>query len=92
MPAEKALKSGVFILFTQIHVGIPISIHHKKPKGRPMPIAKANATKSKVRARVEHVFAEGKDRMDPEPLASNEPKRPRQYAMKRWLKGWSAPA
>ena len=40
-------------------------IHHRKPKGRPMPtpLTKGNATKSKVRARVEHVFAEEKDRM-----------------------------
>ena len=40
-------------------------IHHKKPKGRPMPkpLARGNAAKSKIRARVEHVFAEQKDRM-----------------------------
>ena len=40
-------------------------IHHKKPKGRPMPenIAKGNATKSKTRARVEHVFGEQKSKM-----------------------------
>jgi IS5 family transposase len=40
-------------------------IHRKKPRGKPMPkaVARANATKSKVRARVEHVFAEQKDRM-----------------------------
>ena len=40
-------------------------IHHRKPKGRPMParIATANAAKSKVRAHVEHVFAHQKDRM-----------------------------
>ena len=40
-------------------------IHHKKPKGKPMPrpLARGNAAKSKVRARVEHVFAEQKDRM-----------------------------
>jgi IS5 family transposase len=41
-------------------------IHHKKPKGKPMPraLARANAKKSKIRARVEHVFAEQKDRMN----------------------------
>lgn len=41
-------------------------IHHKKPRGRPMPqaVARANAKKSKIRARVEHVFAEQKDRMN----------------------------
>ncbi|MDQ7010343.1 MAG: IS5 family transposase [Mariprofundaceae bacterium] len=40
-------------------------IHHKKPRGRPMPerMRRANAAKSKVRARVEHVFAEQKARM-----------------------------
>ncbi len=40
-------------------------IHHKKPKGRPMPkpLARGNAAKSKIRARVEHVFAEQKERM-----------------------------
>lgn len=40
-------------------------IHHKKPRGKPMPqaVARANAKKSKIRARVEHVFAEQKDRM-----------------------------
>ncbi|NIQ96224.1 MAG: IS5 family transposase [Desulfuromonadales bacterium] len=46
-------------------VGRVSRIHRKKPKGKPMPkaVARANATKSKVRARVEHVFAEQKDRM-----------------------------
>jgi hypothetical protein len=40
-------------------------IHHKKPKGRPMPkpLARGNATKSRIRVRIEHVFAEQKDRM-----------------------------
>lgn len=40
-------------------------IHRKKPRGKPMPerTAKANAAKSKVRARVEHVFAHQKDKM-----------------------------
>lgn len=40
-------------------------IHRKKPADRPMPArtAKANAKKSKVRAHVEHVFAEQKARM-----------------------------
>ena len=46
-------------------VGRVSRIHRRKPKGRPMPkaVARANAVKSKVRARVEHVFAEQKDRM-----------------------------
>lgn len=40
-------------------------IQRRKPRGRPMPerTAKANAAKSKVRARVEHVFAHQKEKM-----------------------------
>lgn len=40
-------------------------IHRRKPKGRPMPerTAKANAGRSSLRAHVEHIFAEQKDRM-----------------------------
>lgn len=40
-------------------------IHRKKPRGRPMSerTARANAAKSAVRARVEHVFARQKDQM-----------------------------
>lgn len=40
-------------------------IHRKKPRGRPMAArtAQANAAKSKVRARVEQVFAHQKDKM-----------------------------
>ncbi len=39
-------------------------IHRRKPKGRPMPknMARANAAKSAIRARVEHVFAHQKGR------------------------------
>jgi IS5 family transposase len=46
--------------------GFTSKIHRKKPQGRPMPkrMARANAKKSAVRARVEHVFAEQNDRMD----------------------------
>jgi hypothetical protein len=38
-------------------------LHQKKPKGKPMPLAKsrANAHRSKVRAAVEHVFARHKE-------------------------------
>ena len=45
--------------------GFTSRIHRKKPKGKPMPdsVRRANAEKSKVRSRVEHVFAEEKDRM-----------------------------
>lgn len=40
-------------------------IHRKKPRGKLMPdhIRRGNATKSKVRARVEHVFAQQKAKM-----------------------------
>ena len=40
-------------------------IHRRKPRGKPMPerTARANAAKSKIRARVEHVFARQKDQM-----------------------------
>ena len=46
--------------------GFVSRIHRKKPANRPMArtIRRANNAKSKVRARVEHVFAEQKDRMD----------------------------
>jgi IS5 family transposase len=40
-------------------------IHRRKPTGKPMPkrTARANARKSAVRSKVEHVFAQQKDRM-----------------------------
>ena len=39
-------------------------IHRRKPKGKSMPIAiaRANAAKSSIRARIEHVFAHQKNR------------------------------
>ncbi|GBF56648.1 hypothetical protein PbB2_00305 [Candidatus Phycosocius bacilliformis] len=39
-------------------------VHRRKPKGKPMPehMARANAAKSAIRARVEHVFAHQKNR------------------------------
>ncbi len=39
--------------------GLVSRIHHRKPKGRKMPahLARANGRKSRIRARVEHVFA-----------------------------------
>jgi len=44
--------------------GFTSRIHRRKPKGRVMPdaMARANAAKSKIRARVEHVFAHQKNR------------------------------
>ena len=46
--------------------GFVSHVHRKKPKGRAMPgaIRRANNPKSKIRSKVEHVFAEQKDRMD----------------------------
>lgn len=45
--------------------GFTSKVHRKKPQGRPMPkrTSRANAKKSSVRAHVEHVFAQQKDRM-----------------------------
>jgi IS5 family transposase len=45
--------------------GLVSRIHHKKPKGRPMPerTRRANARKSVVRSKVEHVFAHQKGLM-----------------------------
>ena len=46
--------------------GFVSHIHRKKAKGRAMPetTRRANNAKSKIRSRVEHVFAEQKDRME----------------------------
>jgi transposase len=46
-------------------IGRVSRIHRKKPKGKPMPAhtARANAARSTVRARIEHVFARQKDQM-----------------------------
>ena len=45
--------------------GFVSHVHRKRPKGRPMPeaIRRANTAKSKIRSRVEPVFAAQKDRM-----------------------------
>jgi len=46
-------------------IGQVSRVHRKKPKGKPMPVrtARANAARSAVRARIEHVFARQKDQM-----------------------------
>ena len=46
--------------------GFVSRVHRKKPANRPMSAAmrRANNAKSKIRSRIEHVFAEQKDRMD----------------------------
>jgi IS5 family transposase len=45
--------------------GMKSQVHRKKPRGRPMPrrTSRANGRKSAVRAKVEHIFAQQKDRM-----------------------------
>jgi hypothetical protein len=45
--------------------GFVSHVHHKKPKGCAMPAVtrRANNAKSKIRSKIEHVFAEQKDRM-----------------------------
>ena len=62
--ADTAYRSAVNEAFLTRN-GFMSHIHRKKPKGRTMPeaIRRANNTKSKIRSRVEHVFAEQKDRM-----------------------------
>lgn len=44
-------------------IGRVSRVHRKKPRGKPMPArtARANAARSTVRARIEHVFARQKD-------------------------------
>ena len=63
--ADTAYRSAVNEAYLEKN-GFVSRIHRKKPKGRPMAetTRRANALKSKVRSRVEHVFAAQKDRMD----------------------------
>jgi transposase, IS5 family len=63
--ADSAYRSAANEEFMERN-GFVSHIHRKKPKGRCMPeaIQLANAAKSKIRSRVEHVFAEQKDRMN----------------------------
>ena len=62
--ADTAYRSAVNEAFLAKN-GFVSHIHRKKPKGRAMSAAnrRANNAKSKIRSRVEHVFAEQKDRM-----------------------------
>lgn len=62
--ADTAYRSSANEAFLDKH-GSVSRIHRKKPKGRPMPevTRRANNAKSKIRSRVEHVFAEQKARM-----------------------------
>ena len=63
--ADTAYRSAANEAFMAMN-GFVNRIHRKKPTGRAMPAAirRANNAKSKIRSRVEHVFAELKDRMD----------------------------
>ena len=63
--ADTAYRSAANEAFMEKH-GFTSRVHRKKPKGRAMPeaIRRANNAKSKIRARVEHVFAAQKHRMD----------------------------
>jgi IS5 family transposase len=62
--ADTAYRSKTNEAFMAKH-GFTSEVHQRKPKGRPMPerTRHANARKSTVRSRVEHVFAQLKDRM-----------------------------
>jgi IS5 family transposase len=63
--ADTAYRSAANEAFMATN-GFVSHVHRKKPKGRAMPAAirRANNAKSKIRSRVEHVFAELKDRME----------------------------
>jgi IS5 family transposase len=62
--ADTAYRSAANETFMAGH-GFVSHVHRKKPKGRPMPERTriANARKSVIRSRVEHVFAEQKARI-----------------------------
>ena len=62
--ADTAYRSQANEAFMAEH-GFVSRVHRRKPTGRPMPArtARANGAKSRVRARIEHVFAEQKSRM-----------------------------
>jgi transposase, IS5 family len=63
--ADSAYRSSANEAFMERH-GFRSQVHHRKPKGRPMPphIRRGNATRSSVRAAIEHVFAQQKGPMD----------------------------
>jgi IS5 family transposase len=62
--ADSAYRSSANETFMERH-GFRSQVHHRKPKGRPMPphIRRGNATRSSVRAAIEHVFAHQKGPM-----------------------------
>ena len=63
-PGTSAYRSIGNEAWLEVH-GMESRIHRKKPRGRPMPgrTSRANAAKSTVRSKVEHVFAHRKARM-----------------------------
>jgi transposase, IS5 family len=62
--ADSAYRSQANEAFMERH-GFRSQVHHRKPKGRPMPpnIRRGNASRSSVRAAIEHVFAHQKGPM-----------------------------
>jgi transposase, IS5 family len=62
--ADSAYRSAENEAWLETHK-MKSQVHRKKPRGRPMPkrTRRANGRKSAVRAKVEHVFAQQKDRM-----------------------------
>jgi transposase, IS5 family len=62
--ADSAYRSRANEDFMERH-GFRSQVHHRKPKGRPMPthIRRGNASRSSVRAAIEHVFAHQKGPM-----------------------------
>jgi transposase, IS5 family len=62
--ADSAYRSRANEAFMERH-GFRSQVHHRKPKGRPMPahIRRGNAGRSSVRAAIEHVFAHQKGPM-----------------------------
>ena len=62
--ADSAYRSQANEAFLERH-GFKSQVHHRKPRGRPMPlhIRRGNATRSKIRAGIEHVFAHQKGPM-----------------------------
>ena len=62
--ADTAYRSGANEAYLA-SIGKTSRTHRPKPKGKPMPkhTTRANALKSKVRAPIEHVFADQKQRM-----------------------------
>ncbi len=63
--ADSAYRSKANETFMQRH-GFRSQVHHRKPRGRPMAphIRRGNASRSRVRAGIEHVFAQQKGPME----------------------------